>query len=205
MIYPILTRFLAILTVGANLGYWKRSTLCLHLARNAIAHGIESAPVRAALGKPKTATVTLTARRAASRLTVGVGDDGAGVDVAVLRERARPTELRSVRAWLVTVAHRLCLNRLRSRKRQGRAFDEVGHVPPNETAACAETALVAHERSRILAGAVERLPTGLAELYQLRASGMSYEELAGVLNLPMGTVKSRMHDLVERLREEITQ
>ncbi len=61
---------------------------CLHLARNAIAHGIESAPVRAALGKPKTATVTLTARRAASRLTVGVGDDGAGVDVAVLRERA---------------------------------------------------------------------------------------------------------------------
>lgn len=61
---------------------------CLHLARNAIAHGIEPAHVRASLGKSRVATVTLTARRAASRLTVAVGDDGAGVDVAVLRERA---------------------------------------------------------------------------------------------------------------------
>jgi RNA polymerase sigma-70 factor (ECF subfamily) len=125
--------------------------------------------------------------------------------LAVLRERTRPTELRSVRAWLVSVAHRLCLNRLRSRKRQGRALEEVAHGPPNETAACADAALVTHERSRILAGAVERLPTGLAEMYHLRASGMSYEELADVLKLPMGTVKSRMHDLVERLREEMSQ
>lgn len=60
----------------------------LHLARNAIAHGIEPAHVRASLGKPAVATVTLTARRAASRLTVGIGDDGAGVDVGALRERA---------------------------------------------------------------------------------------------------------------------
>jgi two-component system chemotaxis sensor kinase CheA len=61
---------------------------CLHLARNAIAHGIEPAEARASLGKPAVATVTLSARRAASRLTVAVGDDGAGVDVAALRERA---------------------------------------------------------------------------------------------------------------------
>jgi two-component system chemotaxis sensor kinase CheA len=61
---------------------------CLHLARNAIAHGIEPAEAREALGKPAVATVTLSARRAASRLTVAVGDDGAGVDVAALRERA---------------------------------------------------------------------------------------------------------------------
>ena len=61
---------------------------CLHLARNAIAHGIEPAATRASLGKPRLATVTLTARRTASRLTVGIGDDGAGVDVVALRERA---------------------------------------------------------------------------------------------------------------------
>jgi chemotaxis protein histidine kinase CheA len=61
---------------------------CLQLARNAIAHGIEPSHVRASIGKPKVATVTLSARRSASRLTVGVGDDGAGVDVVALRERA---------------------------------------------------------------------------------------------------------------------
>ena len=75
---------------------------CLHLARNAIAHGIEPADTREALGKPKIATVTLTARRAASRLTIGVGDDGAGVDVAALRERG--LESRAISPSLAEVA-----------------------------------------------------------------------------------------------------
>jgi len=61
---------------------------CLALARNAVAHGIEPGHARAALGKPPTATVTLTARRTANRLALGVSDDGAGVDVGALRARA---------------------------------------------------------------------------------------------------------------------
>ena len=50
-----------------------------------------------------------------------------------------------------------------------------------------------------------RLPTRLGELYQLRAGGLSYEELAQVLELPIGTVKSRMHEMVRRLQEEMRQ
>lgn len=42
-------------------------------------------------------------------------------------------------------------------------------------------------------------------MFRLRSSGMSYEELATVLGLPLGTVKSRMHEMVTRLREEITR
>ena len=32
---------------------------------------------------------------------------------------------------------------------------------------------------------------------------MSYEELAQVLEVPLGTIKSRMHEMVRRLQEEM--
>ena len=51
--------------------------------------------------------------------------------------------------------------------------------------------------------ALAKVSPALAELYHLRASGLSYEELAQVLAIPLGTVKSRMHELVLRLQEEL--
>lgn len=64
---------------------------CMQLARNAIAHGIESPEARAALGKPPEATLTFSASRTGSRLSIGIIDDGAGVDVAAVRARAVET------------------------------------------------------------------------------------------------------------------
>lgn len=64
---------------------------CLQLARNAIAHGIEPPDVREALGKPREATLTLIASRTGNRLSIGISDDGAGVDVSAVRARAVET------------------------------------------------------------------------------------------------------------------
>lgn len=61
---------------------------CLQLARNAIAHGIESPESREAMGKPPHATLTFGARRLGSRLVITIEDDGAGVDVKAVRARA---------------------------------------------------------------------------------------------------------------------
>jgi RNA polymerase sigma-70 factor (ECF subfamily) len=61
------------------------------------------------------------------------------------------------------------------------------------------------ESSPTLAGleeAVRRLPEPMGALYRLRAGGLSYEEVAVVLGVPLGTVKSRMHELLSRLRKE---
>ena len=60
----------------------------LQLARNAVAHGIESPEDRAKSGKEAAGTIRFSARKAAGRLRVTVADDGAGVDVSDLRERA---------------------------------------------------------------------------------------------------------------------
>ncbi|HSO34252.1 MAG TPA: ATP-binding protein, partial [Labilithrix sp.] len=86
-------RLLAIRTVGADEPIDRRLAEqlvepCLQLARNAIAHGIETPEVREELHKPREATLTFTARKLASRLVITIADDGAGVDVAAVRARA---------------------------------------------------------------------------------------------------------------------
>ena len=57
----------------------------VHLVRNAIDHGIESAPLRAAAGKPVQATVTISASISGDSISVTVEDDGAGLDLTAIR------------------------------------------------------------------------------------------------------------------------
>lgn len=51
-----------------------------HLVRNAMDHGIETAAVRAAHGKPAQGTITLDARHDSGHIVIEVGDDGGGLD-----------------------------------------------------------------------------------------------------------------------------
>lgn len=60
----------------------------LHLARNALDHGIETSEQRCAAGKPNPATIILHAARVGDRFVVEVIDDGRGIDPAVIRNKA---------------------------------------------------------------------------------------------------------------------
>ena len=122
--------------------------------------------------------------------------------MAVLREREHRQRMQSFKAWLFQVARNLCKNRIRSRKRAGRLATEAAQIEP-EAAPVAEHALARHEQVARLQQAVCRLPAPLAEVYRLRAAGVSYDEVAEILGVPVGTVKSRIHDMVKRLREEM--
>ena len=57
----------------------------LHVLRNALDHGIETADERRAAGKPIRATVRLRAARDGDQVIVEVADDGRGIDPATLR------------------------------------------------------------------------------------------------------------------------
>lgn len=123
--------------------------------------------------------------------------------VALLRDKASARKAHSLRAWLFQAARNLCLNRHRSHLREHRALAREAHTAPSPTPH-PELALTERQRLEALGAAVAKLPLELGELYQLRSSGLSYEEMATVLTLPLGTVKSRMHQLVHRLREELS-
>jgi two-component system sensor histidine kinase and response regulator WspE len=57
-----------------------------HLLRNALDHGIEPPPERAAEGKSEEGVITLEARHSAGTLLVSVIDDGRGISLEQLRE-----------------------------------------------------------------------------------------------------------------------
>ena len=60
-----------------------------HLVRNAVIHGIERPEERTRRGKPETGTVRLKANVEGGEVRIEVADDGAGVDLATLKVRAR--------------------------------------------------------------------------------------------------------------------
>jgi two-component system chemotaxis sensor kinase CheA len=60
----------------------------VHLVRNAIDHGIEPVDVRLRRGKPETATVRLAASHRGNSVIISISDDGGGIDVERIRDRA---------------------------------------------------------------------------------------------------------------------
>ncbi|MEO6696819.1 MAG: response regulator, partial [Gammaproteobacteria bacterium] len=60
-----------------------------HLLRNAIDHGLEPAEMRSKAGKPETGTITLRVERQGTDIVIRISDDGAGLDVAAIRNKAQ--------------------------------------------------------------------------------------------------------------------
>lgn len=105
------------------------------------------------------------------------------------------------RPFLYRVARNAALNRLRGTARRNAAHDAL--AADDAFAPAADESIEVAELHGALDRAVERLPSPLGELYHLRSTGLSYEQIAGVVDAPVGTIKSRMHQLVHALREEL--
>ncbi len=103
----------------------------------------------------------------------------------------------NLRAWLFTIMHNLNANAVRQAKRRPRhdSIDEVLTLP--STPANQEQRL----ELSILSQAVAGLPVDQrAVVLLVGLEQMRYEEVAGILDLPLGTVMSRLHRARERLR-----
>ncbi len=59
-----------------------------HLIRNAVDHGIETPEARVAAGKPRSGRLSLRAFNESGRVTIEVSDDGGGINVERVREKA---------------------------------------------------------------------------------------------------------------------
>ncbi len=60
----------------------------LHILRNAVDHGIETATEREQAGKPKLATIKIAASRVGDRIAIMISDDGKGIDTERIRSKA---------------------------------------------------------------------------------------------------------------------
>jgi RNA polymerase sigma factor (sigma-70 family) len=107
------------------------------------------------------------------------------------------------RAWLLKIVRNTSYTWLEKNKPMAQAeeFDEKIHVVES-AAPDAESVLVQSVESRMLREALEELPVNFREVLVLRElEGMSYKEIADVIDVPIGTVMSSLARGRERLRE----
>ena len=113
-----------------------------------------------------------------------------------LRDRER------FRGWLARIAWRLALDRWRSSSRRERREQIAAEPQPVQNA---EELAASWEFQGRLQQAVDELPPKLRQVLILAAvEGYNIREVAGLLGLPDGTVKSRLHlarkAMMERLK-----
>ncbi|ARJ65153.1 hypothetical protein WV31_05510 [Magnetospirillum sp. ME-1] len=70
-----------------------------HVFRNAVDHGIESPDSRLSSGKPEVGTITCAIRHRDGELDIHISDDGAGIDVEMLRRRAEQVVTADAGQW----------------------------------------------------------------------------------------------------------
>ncbi len=137
----------------------------------------------------------------------------AGLDDAV-EDLAQETFLRVFRAlpdfrddgparlstWILTIASRLAIDRLR---RSGRLTVPLDH--PTARALPARDTADAAAVGRALVAAIADLPPEFRVVFELRVGqDLDHAEIAAALDLPTGTVKSRLSRARARLRAALT-
>src|SRR6187551_188255 len=142
-----------------------------------------------------------------------VGERGAAEDVtqeafiSIWRSGARYDAARgSVRTWMLGVVRNRAIDALRSRA--GRApkldFDDdtiLEHRPAEELT---DTEALRRETAKELRGALGELPGEQSKVITLAYfGGFSHSEIAGMLGVPLGTVKGRMRLGLEKIRGEL--
>lgn len=129
-------------------------------------------------------------------------DDAVQDAIIALWERAeRPVELRG---WLVkTVIHR-SLHRRRTEMRRQRWEEEASIAADVTCPLCdAEEEFARRELVEVVDAAVAGLATDSRKVIELRSQGLEYGEIAQRLELPIGTVRSRLNRARRVLRGQL--
>ena len=115
---------------------------------------------------------------------------------------------RSFEGWLFAIAHNLAIDHLR--RRQPESLDE--ELPSGDTRVDLTPGhgpdvleqLLADERSAWVAEAVAEMPAPFREVLTLRfEEELKLDEIAQVLALPLGTVKTRLHRALKVLQRAL--
>jgi RNA polymerase sigma factor (sigma-70 family) len=123
------------------------------------------------------------------------------------RDRYRP-DGQSVRPWLYGIAHNLLRNHSRSERRQWLAYARHGEMPAVDQSAAdafgnadsrADAAVAAARIGPAMAGLA---PADRDVLLLFAWADMSYADIASALQIPVGTVRSRLNRARRQLRGE---
>jgi RNA polymerase sigma-70 factor (ECF subfamily) len=124
--------------------------------------------------------------------------------VAFDRRGAYDISRANARPWLLGIATNLIHNKRRQEKRQLRAYSKAGADTDVDPLDGIEARADAGRLRAQLAAVLAALPKEEADPLLLFAwAELNYEEIAVALNLPIGTVKSRLSRARTRIREQL--
>lgn len=107
----------------------------------------------------------------------------------------------NLRSWMFTICRRIFLNNIRSEKSRGVLVD-IDDAPQSRFATPETQEQTMHYNEVV--SAFDRLPLKDKVLLSLVViEGLKYEEAAEVLDVPVGTVRSRLSRARARLQQEI--
>ncbi len=123
----------------------------------------------------------------------------------------------SFEKWLFSIAGNVWKNRLRYVSTAKRSASEVplSAVSEERLFACGDPGcipegevlgrLLTEEKLNYLEEALAELPAQMRRCILLHLQGLKYREIAGALQLKMGTVKSHIHQAKDQLREKLAR
>ncbi|HVJ67225.1 MAG TPA: sigma-70 family RNA polymerase sigma factor [Caulifigura sp.] len=114
-------------------------------------------------------------------------------------------------SWLFRIAYNAAVNHQRRHRRKSQSLDgrrdELGEEPVDGRASSdPASGLQTNERSRIIREALDELGEDYRNALVLKEiEGLPYEEIASVMECPVGTVRSRIHRARHELRDKLTR
>jgi len=112
----------------------------------------------------------------------------------------------NIKAWLFTIMRNIFINDYRRKAKQKTIFDNT----PNEYLINVKQGAVSNAaesgmRLKEIQKAIEELPEIFKTPFLLYFDGYKYNEIAEVLQEPLGTIKSRIHFARKLLKEQINR
>lgn len=116
------------------------------------------------------------------------------------------SELGSALNWMLAITRNRCIDRLRSRQRRSRMFDEAVEQAGAEAGASDPMSVVGFgpEEMNAIRHAVAELPADQRQAIAMAFFGaMTHQEIADALKEPLGTVKARIRRGMLKLRDSL--
>jgi RNA polymerase sigma-70 factor, ECF subfamily len=129
--------------------------------------------------------------------------------ISIWRSGARFDRARgSVRSWTLSIVRNRAIDALRSKagKAPKLTFDDDAILESREAEERTDEEAMRHETAVEVRGALSQLPGEQSKVIELAYfGGFSQSEIAGMLNIPLGTVKGRMRLGLEKIRGELAE
>ena len=136
-----------------------------------------------------------------------VGDRGAAEDafqetfLKILRKRDSYRDGSIFRPWLYQICLNVCRDALRKNSRRAQTVELSPTLPLADPSAGPELISDQAETAALVRQAVEALPEKHRDVFLLAFyQELPYNEIAEILDLPIGTIKSRMFTASQKLR-----